>query len=68
MMMMSCFCGMVDRRKAFLPYFQPGPLSEILTIANLRQAGFVHAQNLSSDLVEGSYAVVNYFRKKLHLR
>ena len=37
-MMKDCFCGMVDRRKAFTPYFQPGPLSEILTIANLRQA------------------------------
>ena len=32
MMMMDYFCGMVDRRK---PYFQLGPLSEILTIANL---------------------------------
>ena len=37
MMMMNCFCGMVDRRKAE-PYFQLGPLSEILTIANLRHA------------------------------
>ena len=36
--MMNCFCGMVDRRKAFRPYFQPGPLSEILTISNLRHA------------------------------
>ena len=36
MIMMNCFCGMVDRRKAFMPYFQPEPLSEILTIANLR--------------------------------
>ena len=37
-MMMNCFCGMVDRRKVFMPYFQPGPLSEILTIANLWHA------------------------------
>ena len=36
--------GMVDRRK---PYFQSGPLPEILTIANLQ-----HAQYLSSGLVE----------------
>ena len=36
MMMMVCFCGMVDRGKTFTPYFQPGPLSEILTIAILR--------------------------------
>ena len=34
---MNCFCGIVDRRKTFTPYFQPGSLSEILTIANLRQ-------------------------------
>ena len=33
-MMMTCFCGMVDRRKV-LPYFQPCPVSEIPTIANL---------------------------------
>ena len=33
--LMSCFCGMVDQRKTFTPYFHPGPLSEILTIANL---------------------------------
>ena len=37
-MMMNYFCGMVDRRKASTTYFQPGPLSEILTIANLRHA------------------------------
>ena len=36
MMMMNCFCKMVNRRKAFTPCFQLGPLSEILTIANLR--------------------------------
>ena len=29
---------MVDRRRAFTPNFRAGPLSEILTIANLRQA------------------------------
>ena len=37
MMMMNCFCGIVNRRKVE-PYFQPGPLSEILTIANLWHA------------------------------
>ena len=36
--MMNCFCGIVDQRKAFTPYFHPGPLSEILTITNLRHA------------------------------
>ena len=38
MMMINCFYGMVDRQKAFSPFFQPGPLSEILTIANIRHA------------------------------
>ena len=35
---MNCFCGIVERKKAFMPYFQPAPLSEILTTANLRHA------------------------------
>ena len=38
MMMMNCFCGMVDQRNAFTSYFQPGPLSEILIVANLQHA------------------------------
>ena len=37
MMMINCFCCMVDRQKARL-YFQPGPLSEFHTIVNLRHA------------------------------
>ena len=37
-MMMICFCGMADRRKAFTSYVLSGPLSKILTIANLRHA------------------------------
>ena len=36
MMMMNYFCGMVDRRKVFGFHFQSGPLSDILTITNLR--------------------------------
>ena len=32
------FSGRVDRRKAFTPYSQQGPLSEILTSANPRHA------------------------------
>ena len=51
-MMMNCFYGMVNQQKAFTLYFQPGPLSEILTIATLR-AGFEPAQNPSLDFVEG---------------
>ena len=31
------FCGMVDQRKTFTPYFHSEPLSEILSIANFRQ-------------------------------
>ena len=38
MMMMIYCCGMVDRQKVD-PYFQSGPLSEILHIVNLRHAG-----------------------------
>ena len=34
--LMNYICGMVDLRKTFTPYYQPRPLSEILTIANLR--------------------------------
>ena len=37
MMKNELFCSMVDQRMV-LPYFQPGPLSEILTIVNLRRA------------------------------
>ena len=33
---MNYFCGIVDRRKALMLYFHPGPLSE--PPANLRQA------------------------------
>ena len=35
--MMNCICGMVDQRKAF-SLISTGPLSEILTITNLRHA------------------------------
>ena len=40
-MMMNCFCGMIDWQKAFIPYFQPEPLQEILTIANLWKEHFL---------------------------
>ena len=32
------FLRMTDRRRAFTPHFQPGPLSEILTRANVPHA------------------------------
>ena len=56
MMIMNCCCSIADRRKAFTPYFQPGSLSEILIIANLRHTTnrVEPAQNLSSDIVECS--------------
>ena len=38
--MMSCFCGMVDRQKAFS------------LISNMLPSGFEPAQNLSLDLIE----------------
>ena len=45
-----------------MAYFQPGPLSEILTITNQISktpgAGFQPAQNLSSLFFEGSCAVM----------
>ena len=33
-----CFVGEVDRQKCVQPYFMSGPLAEVLTIANVRQA------------------------------
>ena len=38
MMMIKYFYRTIDRRKAFQRYFQKGPLSEILVIANLQYA------------------------------
>ena len=38
MMMINCFRQMVNWQKAFMPYFQSGPLLEFLTITNLRYA------------------------------
>ena len=60
MMMMNCFCGMVDRRKTlsliwFRDHCQRSSPSRIL---DTPQAGFEPAQNLSSGFVEWSCAVV----------
>ena len=60
MMMMNCFCGMVDQQKAFslissrdhCQRFSP------LRISDMPRAGFEPAQNLSSGLVKWSCAVV----------
>ena len=64
MTMMNCFCGIVDWWKQFAPHFQPGSLSENLTIANLWGAAsrvWIYAESetfWNSDFVEWSCAVV----------
>ena len=59
MMMMNCFCGMVDRQKAFslISSRDHCQRSSPSRISNTPRAGFEPAQNLSSGLVEWSYAV-----------
>ena len=60
MMIMNCFCGMVDRRKAFSLIFSRDHCqrSSSSRISDTPRAGFEPAQNLSSDFVEWSCAVV----------
>ena len=60
MMMMNCFCRMVDRRKAFslISSRVHCQRSLLLRISDTPQAGFELAQNLSSGLVEWSCAIV----------
>ena len=60
MMMMNCFCGMVDWRKAFnlISGRDHCQISSPLWISDTPSAGFEPAQNLSSGLDEGSCAVV----------
>ena len=59
LMMMNCFCGMVDRRKAFSLVSSQDHCqrSSPSRISNTSRAGFEPAQNLSSDFVEGRCAV-----------
>ena len=58
--MMNCFCGMVDRWKAFSLISSPDHCQKFspLRISDTPQAGFGPAQNLSSGLLEWSCAVV----------
>ena len=68
MMMMNCFCGMVDRRKAFilvssLDHCQRSSPSQI---SDTLRAGFEPAQNLSSGLVEGSCTVLITITPRCH--
>ena len=54
MMVMNCFSGMVDQRKAFslISSWDHCQRSSPLQISDTPQAGFEPAQNLSSGLVE----------------
>ena len=54
MMMMNCFCGMVDRRKAvsLISSWDHCQRSSPSRIFDMARAGFEPAQNLSSGLVE----------------
>ena len=60
MMIMICFCGRVDRQKAFsfISSWDHRQRSSPLRISNTSWAGFEPAQNLSSGIVEWSCAVV----------
>ena len=66
--LMNCFCGMVDRRKAFSltssrDHCQRSSPSRI---SDTPQAGFESAQNLSSGFVEWRCAVVITTTSTLH--
>ena len=54
MMMMNCFCGMFDRRKAFsfISSRDHRQRSSPSRISDILRAAFESAQNLSSDFVE----------------
>ena len=60
MMMTNCFCGMVDRRRAFSLIFSWDHYLRFSPsrISDTPRAEFEPAQNLSSGLVELSCAVV----------
>ena len=60
MMMMNCFCCMVDRRKAFslISSREHCQRSSPSQISDTLRAGFEPAQNLNSSLVKWSCAVV----------
>ena len=60
MMMINCFCGMVDLRKAFslISSQDHCQRSWPLWISDMPRAGFAPAQNLSSGLVEWNCVIV----------
>ena len=69
MMMISCFCGMVDRRKAFclISSRDHSQRSSPSWISDTLQAGFESVQNLSSGFVEWNCAVVIHHGAKTDL-
>ena len=60
MMIMNCFCGMADRRKAFtlISSRDHCQRSSPSRISDTPRAGFEPAQSLNSGLVKWSYAAV----------
>ena len=60
MMMMNCFCGMVDQQKVFglISIWDHCQRSSPLWISDTPRAGFKPTQNLSSGFVEWSCAVL----------
>ena len=70
--MMNCFSGMVDWQKAFSLIFSKKPCqrSSPSQMLDTPQAEFEPAQNLSSDFVEWSCAVVitttQQYQSKIH--
>ena len=60
MMMMNCFCGMVDRRKAFslISRREHCQRSSPLRISNTPRAGFESAQTLISGLDQKPFVQV----------
>ena len=67
-MMMNCFCGMVDQRKAFSlissrDHYQR---TSLLQISDTPWVGFEPAQNLSSDFVESSCVAVRTTTPRRH--
>ena len=60
MMMMNCYCGMVDRRKAFSLISSRDHCQRFSSsrISDTPRAGFEPEQNLSSGFVEWSCAIV----------
>ena len=68
-MMMNCFCGMFDRQKVFslISSWDHCQRSSPSRISDTPRAGFEPVQNLSSDFVEWSCAVVITTTQQHHM-